>query len=60
MVKQIKSPFKFLDAYDQSDRDIFFGREQETQELYDRLFETNVVLLYGASGTGKPAWLTVV
>lgn len=53
MGKQIKSPFKFLDAYDQSDRDIFFGREQETQELYDRLFETNVVLLYGASGTGK-------
>jgi len=53
MGKQIKSPFKFLDAYDQSDRDIFFGREQETEELYDRLLETNLVLLYGASGTGK-------
>ncbi len=48
-----KSPFKFLDAYDKEDKDIFFGREQETLELYDRIFETNLVLLYGASGTGK-------
>ena len=48
-----KSPFKFLDAYDKEDKEIFFGREMETEELYDRLFETNLVLLYGASGTGK-------
>lgn len=49
----IKSPFKFLDAYDKEDKDIFFGRTQETLELYDRIYETNLVLLYGASGTGK-------
>mgnify|MGYP000303660043 CR=1 FL=1 len=49
----IKSPFKFLDAYTKEDKDIFFGREAETDELYDRVFETNLVLLYGASGTGK-------
>lgn len=49
----IKSPFKFLDAYTKEDKDIFFGREVETDELYDRIFETNLVLLYGASGTGK-------
>jgi hypothetical protein len=48
-----KSPFKFLDSYDKDDRDIFFGRRQETDELYNRIFETNLVLLYGASGTGK-------
>jgi GTPase SAR1 family protein len=53
MVKQIKSPFKFLDAYQHEDRQIFFGREQEIIELYDRIFETNIVLIYGASGTGK-------
>jgi len=53
MPDTIKSPFKFLDAYDLEDKDIFFGREQETLELYDRIFETNLVLLYGASGTGK-------
>lgn len=50
---QIKSPFKFLDAYQHEDKYIFFGREQETIELYNRIFETNLVLLYGASGTGK-------
>ena len=49
----IKSPFKFLDAYTKEDKEIFFGREAETDELYDRIFETNLVLLYGASGTGK-------
>jgi hypothetical protein len=53
MPKQVKSPFKFLDAYDKGDKDIFFGRTQETYELYDRIRETNLVLLYGASGTGK-------
>lgn len=53
MPKMIKSPFKFLDAYDKEDKEIFFGRTQETLELYDRIFETNLVLLYGASGTGK-------
>lgn len=53
MIKQIKSPFKFLDAYEHEDRNIFFGREQEIIELYDRIFETNIILIYGASGTGK-------
>lgn len=53
MATQVKSPFKFLDSYDKKDKAIFFGREQETFELYDRIFETNLVLLYGASGTGK-------
>lgn len=53
MIKQIKSPFKFLDSYAHEDRNIFFGREQEIIELYDRIFETNIILIYGASGTGK-------
>ena len=53
MANKVKSPFKFLDSYDKDDKDIFFGRTQETFELYDRIFETNLVLLYGASGTGK-------
>ncbi len=53
MAKKIKSPFKFLDSYNKEDKEIFFGRTQETFELYDRIFETNLVLLYGASGTGK-------
>ncbi len=52
-IDTIKSPFKFLDAYDKEDKEIFFGREAETDELYDRVFETDLILLYGASGTGK-------
>lgn len=48
-----RSPFKFLDYYHKEDKDIFFGRDYETLELYERTFETSLVLLYGASGTGK-------
>ncbi len=53
MDNQIRSPFKFLDYYHKEDRAIFFGRDMETEELYHRIYETNIILLYGASGTGK-------
>jgi WD40 repeat protein len=49
----MKSPFKFLDSYTREDREIFFGREKEIEELYRRLFESKVLLVYGESGTGK-------
>lgn len=48
-----ESPFKFLDAYEKVDIDIFFGRETEVDELYHLVFETKLVLMYGAMGTGK-------
>jgi AAA+ ATPase superfamily predicted ATPase len=47
------SPFKFLDAYTVADRDVFFGRDEEIEELYKLLYETNLILVYGPSGTGK-------
>jgi hypothetical protein len=47
------SPFKFLDAYGQGDRDIFFGREQETDDLYQALRGVKHLLVYGPSGAGK-------
>ncbi len=53
LTESMRSPFKFLDAYDKSDRGQFFGRDAEIEALYDLVFETNLVLLYGASGTGK-------
>lgn len=53
MDTNIRSPFKFLDYYHKEDKAIFFGREMETEELYHRIYETNIILLYGASGTGK-------
>ncbi|MDZ7738455.1 MAG: ATP-binding protein [Bacteroidales bacterium] len=48
-----KSPFKFLDSYEKQDKDIFFGREKETEELYHKVFESKLLLIYGVSGTGK-------
>ena len=49
----MKSPFKFLDSYTKDDREIFFGRDHEIEELYQRVFEGKLLLVYGASGTGK-------
>ena len=49
----MKSPFKFLDSYTKEDREIYFGREREIDELYRRLFESKLLIVYGASGTGK-------
>ena len=49
----IDSPFKFLNAFEKTDADLFFGREKETNDLYDMTFDTRLILLYGASGTGK-------
>jgi hypothetical protein len=47
------SPFKFLDSYTKEDRHLFFGRERETEELYQKVFESKILLVYGVSGTGK-------
>ncbi len=49
----MKSPFKFLDSYTKEDKNIFFGRDNETEELYQKVFESKVLLVYGVSGTGK-------
>jgi len=49
----MKSPFKFLDSYTKDDREFFFGREREIEELYHRVFESKIMLVYGVSGTGK-------
>lgn len=49
----MNSPFKFLDAYQKEDLDIFFGREKETEALYQALSGVKHLLVYGASGTGK-------
>ena len=49
----MKSPFKFLDAYNADERHLFFGREEEIEQLYRMVFQTDVLLVYGQSGTGK-------
>ena len=49
----MKSPFKFLDSFTKDDKEIFFGRDKETEELYHKIFESKILLVYGVSGTGK-------
>lgn len=49
----VQSPFKFLDSYDKEDKDIFFGRDEEVEQLYELVFQSNLTLVYGQSGTGK-------
>lgn len=48
-----KYPFKFLDSYQREDRGVFFGRDEEISALYEMVFQSATVLVYGASGTGK-------
>jgi WD40 repeat protein len=48
-----KSPFKFLDSYTKLDREIYFGRDREIEELYQKVFDSKLLLVYGVSGTGK-------
>jgi len=47
------SPFKFLDPYGEDDTAIFFGREQEEEQLYHLIKKNRLVLAYGPSGSGK-------
>lgn len=46
-------PFKFLDSYTAEDKDFFFGRDEEIKQLYQMIYQSDTLLLYGASGTGK-------
>lgn len=48
-----KYPFKFLDSYQKEDKDFFFGRKDEVDQLYKMIFKTRIMMVYGTSGTGK-------
>ncbi len=52
-MSEVNSPFKFLDPYTLEDKEMFFGRDSEVDTLYELVFDTNLILVYGASGTGK-------
>ncbi|MBW4474766.1 MAG: hypothetical protein KME45_30960 [Stenomitos rutilans HA7619-LM2] len=47
------SPYKGLKKFEPEDKDRFFGRDQFIKELANELEQTNLVLLLGASGSGK-------
>src|SRR5687768_9561322 len=50
---QHRSPFKFLDSYNEEDKDFFFGRDEEIRKLYKYTKKNRVVVVYGPSGSGK-------
>lgn len=52
-MSQTHSPFKFLDSYQQTDIEVFFGREKETLNLYNALSGVKHLMVYGPSGSGK-------
>ena len=48
-----RCPYKGLESYDEDDRDIFFGRGAELAACRRRLAATGVLVVVGASGSGK-------
>lgn len=48
-----ESPFKFLDSFTKQDQELFFGRDDEIELLYQKIFKSKLMLVYGASGVGK-------
>jgi hypothetical protein len=48
-----KLPYRGIESFRFCDKDIFFAREQETQELLRFVTMYRGVLLYGDSGSGK-------
>jgi hypothetical protein len=49
----ITSPYKGLKKFEPEDKDRFFGRDQFLKGLAAELEQTNLILLLGASGSGK-------
>jgi hypothetical protein len=47
------SPYKFLDAYEEDEGALFFGRERESQILLSDIVISGLVLLFAETGTGK-------
>ena len=48
-----KSPFNFLEPYVKEQKNLFFGREKEIEEVFNLFRKTNLVIIYGPSGSGK-------
>ncbi|MEL7067579.1 MAG: caspase family protein [Cyanobacteria bacterium J06581_3] len=48
------NPYRGLESFDKSHKDLFFGRDQDVQDLLERLSDPcPLLVILGASGTGK-------
>jgi tetratricopeptide (TPR) repeat protein len=52
-LKALSNPFPGLRPFEADEEHLFFGREQEVDELLRRLRTTRFLLVAGSSGTGK-------
>ncbi|HEY2737182.1 MAG TPA: hypothetical protein VGK45_02190, partial [Thermoanaerobaculia bacterium] len=51
------SPFKFLDYYDENDRNLFAGRDREIRDVVAGILRARTLVLYSRSGLGKTSLL---
>jgi hypothetical protein len=51
------NPFKFLAYYEEADRDVFGGRDDEVREAVARITCHPTFVLYGAGGVGKTSFV---
>lgn len=49
----ILSPYKLLDYYTEKDKDLFFGREEETRKMVGEIRFTRLLVLFSPPGSGK-------
>jgi len=53
-------PFRYLSWFTEKEAEVFFGRNREIRQMYDRLTADDaspIVLFYGQSGVGKSSFL---
>ncbi len=50
-------PYRFLDHYRVEDAELFYGREQETDDVIEMIREHQLSVLFGAMGRGKTSLL---
>jgi YVTN family beta-propeller protein len=55
--KEESNPYVGPRAFEPEDKELFFGRSQETEELVSLIFAHPVVLVYAESGAGKTSLL---
>lgn len=53
----VENPYCGLDAFDEGDKDFFFGRADEVDTLLQLVERRTLTVLYGASGLGKTSLL---